>query len=107
MIPFPLTHTNLGDLDGGEAGRYIDEAIADAVRDLHERGGDGKPRDVNLKIRFTQGDHENEIKVAVHTGHKFPGRATAEHVTKIRTQRGQPVLVFLPEVPDDTQEQQP
>ena|ERR1700676_5117515 len=93
MAMQPLTLDSLGLLDDGRAKIICERAMAEAVSDLEDRGQDGKPRVVNLKITLEQ-ESEDSYSIVVEAGTKRPGWKTAPHPAKARKQRGETTLVF-------------
>lgn len=51
-----LNSQTIGELDNGLAGAAIDEAINQAMRDVEDRGDDGKPRKVLIELLISKED---------------------------------------------------
>lgn len=83
MAELKLSLENLGELDGGSAELVINNALRLAVHDLDDRGKDGKPREVNIKVIMTQMDNGIPI-VRVDCGVKVPAFRTAETIGILR-----------------------
>lgn len=96
----------LGDLDDGGAAVLINHKIADAVKDLEDRGAkDGKERQVIITIRMRKMDGGKNTAVGVDAVVKAPPFRINDTVTETRIGRGeQPVLVFQQFAPDDPQQ---
>lgn len=89
----PINLDSLGQLDGGAARAIIDAAIRDAVRDIDDRGGDGKPRKVEIILTLSVLDN-NQVACHVEAAAKVPRRRTAGTIGAIHSKSGQPQLMF-------------
>ena len=88
-----LNHATLGLLDQGRAAAIIDHAIQEAVTDLEDRGMDGKPRTIEIKIILKQ-IGEDRYAAEVQAGTKRPGWKTAGHTAEVRKRKGAAFLNF-------------
>jgi hypothetical protein len=84
MAELRMTLETISQLDGGAAGAIINAAIADAVRDIDDRGEDGKPRIVEIRLNLTKRPN-GQVEVDVEAAAKAPRRRTASTVCNIRT----------------------
>lgn len=90
----------LGLLDDGRAKVIIERAMAEAVADLEDRGADGRPREITIKIKLEQ-EAEDAYSISVEAGTKRPGWKTTPHAAKARKQRGEVTLNFNEYEADD------
>lgn len=81
MPKVPLQEATLTHLGDGLAGRCIDSAIATAVRDITERGADGKTRKVVIEISLTPDAHVN-VDIDVQVATKLPPMRTSRTFAK-------------------------
>lgn len=95
-----ITCETLGDLDGGAARAIIDAAFREAVRDLEDRGDDGKPRKVVVTVTFETLDN-GHVETRVEAQAKIPQRRTASTIASIRRDQGAARLLFQTDAPDD------
>jgi hypothetical protein len=98
MPKLNLTLATLGDLDGGRAGLMIDAAILRAIGDIEDRGHDGKPREVNIKLTLLR-DGGDRISAEVKAGAKVPVYATAKTVGQLATVKGELGVAFQADNP--------
>lgn len=101
-----LTIDNLGDLDGGAARQVINAALASAVYDLDDRGGeDEKPRKVVITISLDKLDN-GAITAQVEAIAKVPNYKTGTTICNLAVgPRNQRTLEFRgdsPNNPDQT-----
>lgn len=97
----PLSLDTLGDLDGGAARAIIDAAIAEALRDLDDRGDDEQARKVEILITVKQMEN-GLVDTHVEASAKVPRRRTASTIGKIkRDGKQQTRLLFQDLAPDD------
>lgn len=98
MPKVPLQGMTLNMLSDGFAGRVIDQGLAALVKDIEERGHDGKDRELNVKLVFTpEGEGRVEIDVQVQT--KLPALRPPKTSTKFDKRSGG--LVFNPDCADN------
>ena len=93
----------IGDLHDGAARAAINAAIATAISDVDDRGGDGKSRQVSIVIDLKR--HSNgTVATVVEACAKLPKFRTAETFAKFKqTRSGEIGLLFdtlSPEDPD-------
>jgi len=86
-----LTLTQLAD---GYAGKAIDSALKRITDDIQDRGHDGKPRLLTVKITFTP-DPSGRCEIEVDAGVKCPGYKPPKTVAKIDQRAGG--LIFNPD----------
>lgn len=90
----PICLDSLGELDNGAARLVIDAAIRAAVGDLDDRGEDGKPRTVTIKLHLAKMDG-GQVVAHVEAGTKVPSYKTAATVSRLaRTTDGRSVALF-------------
>ena len=82
-----LTHETLGELDHGMVGVAIDDALRRASQDLEDRGSDGKPRQVTIKIAMMS-VNETDSKVEVDIELKTPPMKSAPTMSQNRPVSG-------------------
>lgn len=99
-MQIPLCLDNIGELDHGAARLIIDAAIRDALRDLDDRGKDGKPRDINIKISMSLMDN-GLIATHVEANSKIPARRTASTLGLVKQAQGNPEMLFQTLSPGD------
>ena len=102
MPKVPLAALSLNLLADGYAGSAIDAGLRRVQEDIIERGHDGLPRTVTIKLAFTPED-KGRCKIEVDVGVKCPGYKPPATVAKYDQQAGG--LVFSPdcsENPDQT-----
>ena len=80
-----LTCKTLGDLDGGRAGAIIDAALSTMIRDLEERGHDGKARTVTITL--TAGLNKGMVGVDLQAKPILPSFRTNLTQASIREER--------------------
>lgn len=91
---------SLGELDHGTARVVIDAALRKAVEDLDDRGDDGKPREVNIKVTMEKIDGgltSAHVKVAA----KIPEYQINGTVCRHKVVNGHSRLLFQQLAPDD------
>lgn len=88
-----LDSASLGSLDEGAAKLIMDQAILEAVRDLDDRGEDGKPRVVNIVVTMKRMDN-GLVEAHVEAEAKIPKRRTASTIASLRHDAGQSKLLF-------------
>lgn len=95
-----LTWDQIGELDDGRSGLMIDQAIAEAVRDLDDRGSeDGEARKVLIQIDMVIKQKIPHITVQAKVSK--PNKRTAETKGKLREKSGVTELVFRTDNPDN------
>ena len=92
----------IGDLANGAARLIVDSAIREAVFDLDDRGGDGKPRKVDISLEFKL--HEDVVICSLEVANKAPRKRTGATVCEVGHDRGQMVLQFQSAAPDDARQ---
>lgn len=90
----------LGQLDQGAAALVIDAAIREAIKDLDDRGEDGKPRQVNIVLNLQRLDG-GQVMAHVEASPKLPRRRTGGTVGKITCKGGESNVLFEPHSPDN------
>ena len=75
----PLTCEHLGSLDQGHAAAIINASIRDAIKDLEDRGKDGKSRKVVIEVELKLGEREDVVEAHVSAGAKIPPRDPSPH----------------------------
>ena len=88
-----LNCATIGLLDQGRAAAVIDKALREMVDDLEDRGSDGKPRAVTIKLELTQ-IGEDRYAISVDVGTKRPGLRTSDHAADMRKRAGEMTLCF-------------
>jgi len=102
MAQVQLTLDSLGDLDDGAGRIAINGALAEAVKDLDERGEDGKAREVTIKVTLEQMAKSRNITIDVQAAVKMPSYKINPTIAEIRVgQKGKKVAVFQQHAPDD------
>ncbi len=98
----PLTLQTIGDLDGGAGRAIIEAAIGEAIRDLDDRGEDGKPRKVEIVLTFTRRPN-GQVECDLEAAPKGPRRRTASTVCNVRMDlvKQQAQLLFQTQAPSD------
>jgi hypothetical protein len=92
-----LTLETLGDLNSGMAGAVIDAALKEAVRDTDDRGGDKKPRKVQITVTMLKIGDES-VAVDVDAKCVLPAYHTESTVAKLSyAGPGAPGLLFQSE----------
>lgn len=71
MPKVPLQSMTLNMLSDGFTGRVIEENLATIVKDMIDRGRDGKTRTLAIAIDFTPAD-QGKVQVDVKVGSKLP-----------------------------------
>lgn len=84
MAELKLDLAALGHLDGGAAAAIINAALLEAVRDVDDRGEDGKSRSVEIKINLTKRPN-GQVEVDVEAAAKCPRRRTASTCCNVRS----------------------
>lgn len=98
MSKVSLQAVNIAALADGYAGRAIDQAIAEVVKDIGERGDDGKARTVNVKLTFTP-DGKRQVEIDVQATHKVPAIRPPRTVARLGKRVGE--LEFNPDCSDN------
>lgn len=96
----PLCLDSLGDLDNGSARAVIDTAIGIAIRDVDDRGDDGKPRTVNIVLHLEKLDN-GVIAARIEAGAKIPSLKTASTLGLAKVEKGRPQMMFQTMSPTD------
>lgn len=98
-----LCYFTLGDLDSGAAEKIITAGLNSMLADLDDRGDDGKPREVNIKVILVRADDGRSDTVVAHVevGTKCPSRRTAGTMGKIRMSVRGAEFQFQTLAPDD------
>lgn len=103
MMPkVPVQGMTLNMLADGYAGKAIDAGLRRVTEDVIDRGHDGKPRTLTIKLTFTP-DATGRCEIAVDVGVKCPGYKPPPTVAKYDQSFGG--LAFSPdcaENPDQT-----
>jgi hypothetical protein len=92
-----LTLASVGDLNDGAAEAIINREIQTAVRDIDDRGHDGKPRKVVIEITMQQNkgdDGRITVDLDVAAQAKVPPRRTGTTVAKPFEKDGKVALLF-------------
>ena len=92
-MQLPVTIDTLAELDSGAARLIINRAIEEAVRDMDDRGDDGKPRKVEILLELSRMDN-GLIACHVEASPKVPRRRTASTVGLIRRSGERSQLLF-------------
>ena len=102
MAEMRLSLEQIRHLDGGASGAIIDAAIADAVRDIDDRGEDGKPRTVEIRLNFIKRPN-GQVEVEVEAAAKVPRRRTASTCCNLKSNPTgtSPILLFQQYSPAD------
>lgn len=96
-----LSLETIGALDGGHAGEAINTCIREALRDLDDRGKDGKARKVNITIEFVKTPKE-QVEIAVEASWSGPKLRTYPTVANVRQDgKGFVKLLFQEHAPED------
>lgn len=91
---------NLGELDNGAAKTVINAALMRAIADLDDRGDDGKPREVTIKVSMKKIDG-GLVSTHVEAATKCPSYVTNGTVCRPKVVGGQARLLFQQLAPDD------
>lgn len=95
----PLSLATLGDLDSGTAAVIIDCALAEAIRDVEDRGADGKARKVTIEVTLMRRS-DGLIETDVGAQAKLPPRRTNSTVGKPVVRGHKTELLFQQWAPD-------
>lgn len=96
-----LALNTIGALDGGHAGEAINTCIREALRDLDDRGKDGKPRKVQITLEFVKNPKE-QVEIAVETHWSGPKLRTYPTIANVRQDgKGYVKLLFQEHDPSD------
>ena len=99
-----LTADTIGDLDGGSAKFAIDAAIRSAIRDVEDRGEDGKARDVTIKLTFK--NENGPVSIACQVAAKIPNYSTKKTISVLHDVAGKPTLKFQPATPQNPNQEE-
>lgn len=87
----------LGDLSDGQARATVNAAINAAIRDVEDRGADGKPRKVTVEVEFRRVGSGDRIDVVVKAKPTLPPYVTDPTVSAVKIDdRGKVTLAFSP-----------
>lgn len=96
----PKTNLNLeslGDLSDGRARAIIDAALKAAVRDLDDRGRDGKPRKVVITVEMVMDETGELVTTDVQAEAKIPAYRTPATMANVKVKDGEIGLFFQSE----------
>lgn len=98
FAPGPLNSETIGRLDEGAAGMAIDLALAKAIRDVEDRGNDGKARSVTIKISVKKDIKRKErpVLIDVDVSESIPKLTTGQTIAKLSLATGKPEVIFSP-----------
>lgn len=82
MPAVPLTLATLGELNNGAAEAIVNAALAAAVRDTDDRGGDDKPRKVTITVTLTK-ISESDVAVEVDAKATVPAYRTDRTIGRL------------------------
>lgn len=102
MAKVPLDAMTLNLLSDGYSGKVIDHGLSEVVRDLVDRGHDGKPRKLVVTFALTL---EGEGRVSIDTQVKTQVPAYRPPATQAKFDRAAGGLVFNPEVATNPDQQ--
>jgi hypothetical protein len=89
-----LQSDTLGELADGLVGRIVNRELEAIHADMNDRGGDGKPRTLTLKLTFTP-DENGVVDVKANVTKKLPDMVPPR--TMAKTSKAAGGLVFHPE----------
>jgi hypothetical protein len=95
MPKVPLTGQTVNMLSDGYVGKILDEALSTVVRDLLDRGHDGKARNITLKLVFSS-PAEGMVEIGAEATIKLPNMKPPKTLAKFDSLAGG--LMFNPEV---------
>lgn len=93
MAELKLDLDSIGELDAGMAKMAINHAIRTAIHDLDERGRDGKPREVVIKLVMHKLENGMPV-IRVLSDVKMPPFSTAETIGLLRMEGTRAAINF-------------
>lgn len=97
MAKVSLSLATLGDLSDGRARLVIDHAISRAMKDLEDRGDDGKPRKVVVTLEMVKEPNSSAVTMDVTAEFRSPAYRTPATVGNLPISAGEPSLFFQSE----------
>ncbi len=96
-----LSFATLGELDGGAARAIIEAAIREAMTDLDDRGQDGLPRRVDVRLTVKQMPN-GLVEAHVEATASVPKRRTNSTICRLKRSSDRSArLLFQDGAPDD------
>ncbi len=93
----------LAKLNDGYFGKITDEALRQVMKDIQERGHDGKKRTITIKVTLAPDGETGQVKIDTEVGYKLPSYVPPTTIGKYNAAVGG--VVFrddAPENPDQT-----
>lgn len=87
MPKVPLDGMTLNMLSDGYAGRVIEEGLADIIRDINERGHDGKARKLVIELTLVPED-KGRVSIDTQVKTKLPAYRPPQTVAKLDDRAG-------------------
>jgi hypothetical protein len=98
-----LSLETIGELDGGRSAGIINAALKAAVADLDDRGEDGKPREVNIKLKLLK--KKGNIFISAQAKTNMPAYQTDDTVGELRQTKSGIAIEFQPLAPENPQQE--